>query len=46
MTATTLLLIGIAYLAVVAILFVLIAYYCDKSTTIKRPTRCCRIYVK
>lgn len=38
MTSMTLILIGIAYLSVVAILFVVIAYYCDKSTTIKRVT--------
>ena len=39
MTSLTLLWIGLAYLSVVAILFVCIAYYCDKSTTIKRVTR-------
>lgn len=39
MTSITLLLIGLAYLSVVAILFVCIAYYCDRAAAITRPRR-------
>jgi hypothetical protein len=39
MTSMTLLLIGLAYLSVVAILFVCIAYYCDRAAAITRTRR-------
>ena len=39
MTSLTLLWIGLAYLSVVAILFVCIAYYCDRAAAITRTRR-------